>query len=283
MPGYGARYWGERTPASKRRTHPKIKGTHTADVVVIGGGLTGAASAYVLAAGGLDVVLLEADGIASGTTAGSIGAIVPEPDAWFRDAEPAAGRRAARAMWKAAHRGASDMASTLKKLNIRCDLTPAPYVVNARAIAPTDEADGLRRERAARKAAGLVVSGMTAAAVEAETALESAGGLKLTGGSTYDPVRAALGLVAAAQAKGARVFEKSAVRRTTFTRKEAQVVLGDARITTKGIVVATGEPGAPFSQLRRHVRRQTGFVVVTEPLPAAMRREVGRRASVSSE
>jgi glycine/D-amino acid oxidase-like deaminating enzyme len=107
--------------------------------------------------------------------------------------------------------------------------------------------------------------------------------LGLGGGFTFDPVRAALGLVAAAEENGARVFERSAVRRTRFTRKEADVILGDATIRTKGIVVATGEPGTVFGQLRRHVRRESGAVVVTEPLNAAMRREVGRRESVVTE
>ena len=87
-------------PNVRRRTaaatHPALRGQHTADVVVIGGGLTGATAAYVLAAGGLNVILVEADRVASGSTAGSLGAIVPEPDAWFKEAEPLAGRRSAR-------------------------------------------------------------------------------------------------------------------------------------------------------------------------------------------
>ena len=92
MPGYGARYWADRTADNRRRSHPKIKGSHNADVVVVGGGLTGATAAYVLASGGLDVMLVEAAAIASGSTAGSLGIIAPEPDAWFRLVEPEAGR-----------------------------------------------------------------------------------------------------------------------------------------------------------------------------------------------
>src|SRR3954471_16497358 len=54
MPGYGSRYWAERTGSARRRTFPKLKGEQTADVVVIGGGLTGCTAAYALAAAGLD-------------------------------------------------------------------------------------------------------------------------------------------------------------------------------------------------------------------------------------
>ena len=46
-----APYWPHRTAENRRRTFPKYKGDGTADVVVIGGGLTGCASAYTLATG----------------------------------------------------------------------------------------------------------------------------------------------------------------------------------------------------------------------------------------
>jgi glycine/D-amino acid oxidase-like deaminating enzyme len=62
--------------------------------VVIGGGLTGCASAYALASGGVDVVLVEADRLANGSTAGGLGAIVPQPDASFVSVEREAGLRA---------------------------------------------------------------------------------------------------------------------------------------------------------------------------------------------
>ena len=280
MPGYGARYWAERTADSRRRSYPKIKGPHTAEVVVIGGGLTGTATAYSLAAGGLNVFLVEADRVAGGSTAGSLGAIVPEPDGLFRPCEEAAGKSAARSAFQEAQKGAGDLARVLGKLKIKCDLEPAPYLVHA---ATSDQLETVKRDQAARRAGGVPVAWSTLQAVRTETALETLGGLKLSPGFVYDPVRAALGFASAADAAGAKVFEHSAVRRTTFTRKYAEVLLKDATIRTKGIVVATGEPGPVFGQLRRHVRRASGFVVVTEPLSAAMRRETGKRASIVTE
>lgn len=277
MPGYGSLYWAERTASNRRRAHPRLRGRHTADVVVIGGGLTGATAAYVLASGGLDVIVVEANEIASGSTAGSLGAILPEPDAWFRDAEPAAGRRSARLMWKGAYRSAAEFAAAIRKLDIKCDLQPAAYLINARTA---EEAANLRREQAVRRAGGVSAAWVTPSATNSETALDSTGALGPGGAFVYDPVRATLGLIAAAEDKGARIFEKSAVRRTTFTRKDADVILADAVIRTKGVVVATGEPGTVFGQLRRHVRRESGAVVVTEPLNAAMRHAAGRRKSI---
>src|SRR5580765_981151 len=130
MPGYGARYWAERTPENRRKSHPKFRGTHIADVVVIGGGLTGCAMAYAIAKAGFDVVLLEAERLAAGATAGGLGAILPQPDTSFRAVEVAAGRKVARGAWKTAGRSATDFASVLKKLSIKADLTDTSLCID---------------------------------------------------------------------------------------------------------------------------------------------------------
>jgi glycine/D-amino acid oxidase-like deaminating enzyme len=280
MPGYGSRYWSDRTADNRRRSYPKYKGKETVDAVVIGGGLTGATAAYVLASAGHTVILLEAAQLAEGSTAGSLGAIVPEPDASYRAVEAAAGRRVARTAWNEAKKSARDFAVALKKLPTRCDLESSALVINARTSADVSE---LRKEQAARRGASVVASWLSPASARAEVGGESAGALRLGDAFVFDPVRATLGLAGAAEAAGARIFEQSAVRRTRFTRKYADVLLASGAIRTRLIFVATGEPGALFGQLRRHVHRETGYAVVTEPLSAAMRREAGRRAAILTE
>ena len=280
MPGYGVSYWTDRAGSAKRRAYPAFRGDETADAVIIGGGLTGCAAAFVLAKAGAKVILLEADRLARGSTASSLGMIVPQPDASFRTVESLSGKRVARTAWKETRRAAQEFATALGKYRINADLHAAPLFVNA---ANAVESGDLRREQAARKAAGVDAPWVTGAAIQAESALESAGGLRLREAGGIDPIRTALSLASKADDAGARLFERSEVRRTTFTRKYADVHLATGKIRTTLIYVATGTPGRLFSQLRRHVHERTGFAVVTEPLNAAMRKEVGKRASIVTE
>ncbi len=270
-----APYWSHRTADNRRKAYPTYKGSGTADVVIIGGGLTGCASAYTLAAAGLNVVLLEANRLAAGETGGGLGMIVPEPDASFRSVEATRGRKVARLAWEEAQRSAIDFTATLKKLAINCDLKPTATHLNAFGFA---EADPLKKEVAARKAVRLDGAWVPPLSAKRTLSTDSFGAMRLRGGAVYDAVRAALGLASIAEKKGAKIFEHSRVKKTSFTRKDATVFLeSGAKIKTRGIVVATGEPGTVFGQLRRHVRVHEGHVIVTQPLNAEMRRETGSR------
>ena len=68
----------------------------TADVVIVGGGLTGCATAYAFAAAGVKVVLLEAAQVGRGSTAVERAGF-PTSRAWpFGDLETTIGARVAR-------------------------------------------------------------------------------------------------------------------------------------------------------------------------------------------
>lgn len=279
---YGVRYWDDRNPVSRRTSWPKWKpakgdGPERVDVVIVGGGLTGCASAYAFAAAGHSVVLLEASRLASGATAGSAGLMLPGFDGSFASHDSLHGRRASRAMWQQARRGVLEFAAVLRRLGIRCDLESTSVVTTSR------EAKALAKEYAARRDAGLEVTRLVSGALARETAIDDAsrGAMRMPDAFTFDPVRAALGLASHAARQGARIHEQSAVTRVKHLPRGrgVQVKTSAGVIEAGAAVIATGTAGPLVSQLRRHFITRDTYLVVTDPLPAAMRRGVGQRKS----
>jgi glycine/D-amino acid oxidase-like deaminating enzyme len=267
--------WLDRFPKSRRPDYPPVKGAVDTSVVIVGGGLTGCACAASFAASGIRVVLLEAATIGASATARSSGLIREDFDASFRETAAAHGLRAGRSLWQAMRRASLDFASALRRFDIRCDLTPQDLLHFSRS---SDAGRLLRREYQGRRDAGLEHSWVTPAAFARETAVASTGAIR-TRGAAIDPYRACIGLAAAAASRGASIHERSAVRRVRARREDVEVSTARGTVHADAVILATEAPIQDLRALRRHLRPQHSYYVVTAALPAAVRREVGQRAA----
>ena len=268
---YGISPWIHEFPNSRIPAFPRYRGGRTADVVIVGGGLTGCAFAYACAVAGLDTVLLEQDRIGRGRSGRSAGVMSPEPGPSFRDISGAYGLKAARRVFEMWRRGALDGAALIRRLGIKCHLAPREELV----VAGGDDERLLRREYDARRAAGLGVAWLTRKQIQARTGLDAPGGMKSADAFAVDPYRACLGLAVEASRRGITFFEHSAVRKVRFTRKFADVIGENGTIRTRKVIVATGTATAEFKSLQRHLDRREAYLVMTEMLPAVMRRQLG--------
>jgi glycine/D-amino acid oxidase-like deaminating enzyme len=270
--------WLDWFPKSRVPAYPQHRGSLPAGVVVVGGGLTGCLTAYALAAAGENVVLLEADRIGRGTTAAASGWISEEPGVPFSELERAIGRRLARQAWQAWRRAALDFSALLRRLDVKGRLEPHGAVTIATA---PDQAVRLAKDRKARLDSGLESPAVNSRVILAELAVDARTGLRARDGATLDPYRACLGIAAAARDRGALLYERSPVRRVTFTRKVANVVTAAGSIRTRRVVIATGMPSrAFFGSLARHFWFHTRYLALTDRIPAKIRQQLGRRAVV---
>ena len=268
-------FWLARLAARRRPSFPRLRTHLDAGVVVIGGGLTGAATAWSLAAAGVAVVLLEAESVCSGATAGGVGLIREDADAAFAAHVSRHGLRAARLMWQAFRRASLEFPSALRRLGIKCDAARQDLLTVA-GRGPDTKA--LRGEYDARRAAGLEARWIAAAAVRRDAGIEAPGAVK-TDATAFDPYRAGIGLIAAAGKAGAQVFERSSVARVRPGRHKVEVTTDAGSVTADHVVIAGASSIADLRPLRRHLQARDGYGVVTAPLPAPVRRQVGPRTS----
>jgi glycine/D-amino acid oxidase-like deaminating enzyme len=277
---YGISPWLDAVPAKKRREFPAFRGVITHPVVILGGGMSGAMTAYACASAGYKVILLEADRIGVAGTGRATGLLSGDACDSYRELESRAGRRAARAMFDAMQLAPRELAATIKRLGIRAGFELADHL---RALSPGEPDKLIRRELVARQAAGVKSSWILPAAVSRQAAIESGGAMRLPDAGFVDPFKLTLGFLAAAIKRGAKVYEKSRVRKITFTRKTATAFLDGGAITTTNLAICIGEPTSLFKPLKRHLRHEDRYAVLTEPLSAAVRAELGKRTAVLTD
>ena len=198
-------YWLATTPTAV--TAPDDLPT-TADVVVVGGGLLGAATSYWLARAGVQVVLLEAGQLAGGASGRNGGFVVAGTAAAYPEAIEQHGHAAARAVWQLTLETRALLRQTLAEEAIDCDYRE-PGLLH---LALGDsQLDRLARIVAAQRADNLDVK-----LLDREQTQELIGtplGAEITG-SLFAPenglvhsARLVQGLAGAAARHGARVYE----------------------------------------------------------------------------
>jgi glycine/D-amino acid oxidase-like deaminating enzyme len=270
---YGVSPWIENFPTSRRPEYPRLRGEHTVSVLIVGGGLTGCATAYACAVAGLRPVLVEAGRIGQGSAGRSAGLLLPEPGPSFRDLAGAHGVRTARRIFEGWRKASLDAAALLRRLRIRCDLDTRGSIV----IASDRDEKLLRREFDARRDAGLDAAWLGPKQARAATALDVGAALKTRDAFSVDPYRACLGLAAAAIKRGARVFEHTRLTKVRWGRTTLDAALDAGAVRAGTIVVTTGAATDEYKPLRRHFKSRETYLVMTEPVPSAMRKQLGPR------
>jgi glycine/D-amino acid oxidase-like deaminating enzyme len=265
---YGESPWIHEFPRARRPDFPRLRGEHTGDVVIIGGGLTGCATAYTCSMAGLRPILIEGDRVGCGSAGRSAGLLIGEPGPLFRDVVQAHGVRAARRVFEAWGRGASDAAALLKRLKVPGGVTP----LNDLLVGLRGDDKLLRREQTAREEAGVLSRWLTDRQARPATSVDAIAALRLRDGFGVDPYRACVAVAGAASRRGATLYERSAVRKVTAGRKSVEVRTADGVVHADTVIITTGSATAEIKSLRRHFKRREAYLVMTGAVPAATRK-----------
>jgi glycine/D-amino acid oxidase-like deaminating enzyme len=274
---YGISPWLDAVPVKKRPEFPPFRGVINHPVVIVGGGMSGAMTAFACAAAGLEVMLLEADRIGVAGTGYASGLFSGESSESYREVEARAGRRVARALFNSLEAAPRELAATVKRLGIKAGVEAGSSI---RIIPPAQTDKAVRKEVALRESVDLTASFLQPGAVARQAAIESSGGMRIPDGGFGDPFKLTLGFLNAAIKRGADVYERSRIKKITFTRKTATAFLDGGAITTTNLVICIGEPTSLFKPLKRHLRHEHRYAVMTEPLSAAVRKEIGGRGTL---
>ena len=187
----------------------------------------------------------------------------------------------ARAVFEASERAPRELAAAVKRLGIKAGLELARRA--ARPAGRRNPTSCFASEIDERRAAGLDASWVVPAADRpGRPRFAAAGAMRLHDCGFVDPYSLTLGFLAAAIKRGVKVYERSrgAARSRSTARTRPPSLDGGGAITTENLIVCIGEPTDLFKPLKRHLRHEDRYAVLTEPLSAAVRAELGQRAAI---
>ena len=226
------------------------------DVVIIGGGIVGAACAAECAAEGLRVAIVEAKMIGGGATAAGMGHLTVMDDS----AAQFALTRYSQLLW--------DGLRDELPLEVEYDACGTMWVA-----ADDEEMREVERKQKFYSERGVVVEVLDAQSLkEAEPNLREGlvGGLHVAGDSVIYPPCAAQFLVDRARARGAQVFVGQPVREITADG----VRLRDGAVLSAGVIVNAAGSWSPELTAGIDVKKRKGHLVITDRYPQFLRHQL---------
>ncbi|MGH8185692.1 MAG: NAD(P)/FAD-dependent oxidoreductase, partial [Steroidobacteraceae bacterium] len=223
------------TATAQMPVYPPLSANITAEVCVIGAGLAGLTTAYLLARQGVRVAVVEALGLGSGET-GRTTAHIATPDDRYRQIEEKYGAEAAKIV-AASFAAAIDLIEmTARTEQIDCGFERVDgYLYSCSEYPETT----LRKELEAAQRAGVDVT--LEEHVPVETLAEGPC-LRFRNQGQFHPLRYLEGLAKAIERRGGVIF--SGTRVVEVEERDGGVVVGTAtgKITADAAVVATNTP-----------------------------------------
>jgi len=266
----GSSYWLD-APARPQPDRPALHGHHTADIAILGGGVTGCSAALLFARAGARVILVDSRQIGHGSSAASTALLMQEPDADFMDLARRYGPAKARRIWRCSRTAVMSMRRMLSDLHAPAvHGLPSLYFPTSRIAAVR-----LRREAALRHRAGLPCRWLDSGAVRGAAGFDAPGAILTPGNAQADPVAAGLAFARGAERAGACLYEHSKVQSIEATPGGVTLRLRHGRIAAAWAIVASGYATPAFEPLLARFRMMNTYVIATPRLDADTRGCVG--------
>lgn len=213
-----------------------LKGDITADVCIIGGGLTGLSTAYYLLKQGKSVVILDRDLIASHTSGGNTGKITSQHGLIYKYLTESNGEDYARKYFDANENAIRNIKEIIDKENIACDFEEkSAYVFATQA---GKDLEDIKQEVECCKKLEIPVELVT----EIDFPIDIAGAIEFKNQAQFNPAKYAYGLASCIDSYKGKIFENSRVADIEEKNNEYIVSTDDGSVTSKYVVIATRYP-----------------------------------------
>lgn len=224
-------YWVKSTKDSQ---YLSLKGDREVDVAIVGGGIAGLTTAYLLKKEGLKVAVLEKQTLAAGVTGHTTGKVTSQHNLCYYKIQSDRGVKVAKAYGEGNQEAISQIEKIIRSEKIACDWQRDDnYVFTEK----PDEVNKLKKEAKIAQKLGLPATFVIKTALP----FAVAGAVKFGNQAKFHARKYALGLAKAVAGKGSFIFEHTNV--TGVKNGEPCIVKTEkGQISAKYVVIATNVP-----------------------------------------
>ncbi len=241
---------------------PRLKSDSDCDVVVVGGGITGALIADELSKNGLDVVVVEQRDVAWGSTSASTALLQYEIDTHMTDLARTFGEDQAALAYRACANAITDLRDLAQEIgDVDFAMQESLYYASRRR-----DQTSLREEHALRIKHGFDARWLDADDVKARFGFDAHGAILTPLAARVDPYRMASKLLLGVAERGGRVFDRTTI--DTLETSEERVTLRTSeghRLVARHVVMAAGYASQKW--LKPSVaKNRSSYAFITDPI-----------------
>ncbi|WP_316810625.1 FAD-dependent oxidoreductase [Pedobacter heparinus] len=219
-------------------TYPSLRANLDCEVLVVGGGITGALMVHALIKKGYNTVLIDKREIANGSTSATTSMLQYEIDVPLYKLKTLIGEQGAIASYKACRTAIYKLESLVQEIGSECGFEKKDSVYFA---GRRKDISWLKKEYEARKSAGFEVRWLDKEELSTAYGLLAEGGILSADGGSLDAFCLAHELLHYNSKKGLRVFDKTELKKVKYEKDGIRVTLDTgAELKVGKIIYCTG-------------------------------------------
>ncbi|QPC48245.1 NAD(P)/FAD-dependent oxidoreductase [Mangrovibacillus cuniculi] len=259
----GTFYWQTTYPDAP--SYPALSKNLQCDVLIVGGGICAAQSAYYLRNSGLHVVLIEKNTIGSGSTSSNTALIQYLGERDIQTLVNAFGERYIQRHLQLLAQSIDDMEEAAENVSLNVDFMRRDTLYGA---STTEDVEKLKIEYELLKKFGMNVDYLTQEQVESKYPFSRPAAIYSYRDGEVNPFKYTHGLIADAREKGMKVFEQTKMTGQHFDPDKDRMIISTSTgydIHAKHVIVATGYEATEVHQDKK-LNFVSTYTITTSPV-----------------
>jgi glycine/D-amino acid oxidase-like deaminating enzyme len=240
--------------------YPKLEESIKTDIVIIGGGISGALTTYYLVEAGLKCVVVDARTVGLGSTSASTAMLQYELDTPLSELSDQIGLANA----ERAYQMCSDSIDSIAEMSKKLKFTLFEKQKSLLFAAQKKDTQFLETEFLARKNAGFDVAFLTEKDIQNQFGFSAPSGILSMQGGSIDAYMFAHALLKASVEKGLLVFDRTVISKIDYEKKGVKLTTDNGHtISANKIVNATGYEITEFLD-KKIVKLNSSYALASE-------------------